>query len=255
MEPDISRDETLVTLYSAASEPALWEVFLEKFASHNGITKAALMIHDFTKSEHGISTAFGDAVKESVRSYGSYYYQFDQWTLRFPKSAVPGAIFRGGDIWSEREMRKSIFYNEFLRPFDTCELAGVVGNNANPRFELLSIYRGPDEQPFDEWQFEALRLLSPHLQIALGMRHRLIALESMVNDLENALDQLETALVIFNSAAKPVFANRAARQLHSANGEIEITPTRVTVLDPTENTRLQAIIARAICAGTRGGKE
>jgi DNA-binding CsgD family transcriptional regulator len=252
---DTSLDETLVALYSAVSQPSLWEVFLAKFASQHAVTKAALLIHDFTKGQHGISTAFGDAVKASVHPYASYYCQFDEWTRRFPKRSEPGVIFRGSDIWPELEMRKSVFYNEFLKPFDTCEVAGVVGDNANPHFELLSIYRGPGESPFEKGHLDGLRLLSPHLQIALGMRRRLLALESRVMDLENALDQLETALVIFDSTAKPVFVNRAARQLSELKDGIQITATRITVQDPTENARLQTIIARAIAAGTRGGKE
>jgi DNA-binding CsgD family transcriptional regulator/PAS domain-containing protein len=255
MDLDSSLEEVLVTLYSAVTEPGLWEVFLVKFASKHCVSKAALLIHDFKEGQHGISTAFGDAVKASVHAYGSYYCQFDEWTRRFPKEAGPGVIFTGSDIWPESEMRRSVFYNEFLKPFDTCELAGVVGCNANPHFELLSIYRGPSEQPFDERHFDALRSLSPHLRVALGMRRRLVALESRVTDLENALDQLETALVIFDSAANPVFVNRAARQLFERKCGIEITKARVTAQNPGENTRLQAILARAIAAGTRGGRE
>jgi DNA-binding CsgD family transcriptional regulator/PAS domain-containing protein len=252
---DTSLDETLATLYSAVSQPSLWEVFLAKFASQRAVTKAALMIHDFTRSEHGISTSFGDSVKESVDLYERHYCQFDEWALRLPKSVPPGTILKGSDIWPYVEMRKSTFYNEFLKPFDTCEMALAVGSNSNPRFEVLSIFRGPIEQPFDENHFAALRLLSPHLQIALGMRRRLLTLESRVTDLENALDHLETALVIFDSTAKPVFVNRAARQLSELKDGIQITATRITVQDPTENARLQTIIARAIAAGTRGGKE
>jgi DNA-binding CsgD family transcriptional regulator/PAS domain-containing protein len=254
MDLDISRDETLMTLYSAVTEPALWEVFLAKFASKSGVSKAALILHDFAKGVHAIPTSFGDSVKESVSSYEDYYWELDEWSARFRRRSGPG-IFRGEDLWTQAEMRNSVFYNEFLRPFDVCELAALVVRNRNPQFEGLSIYRGPNEQAFDNGHFAALRFLSPHLQTALGMRRRLVALESRVNDLENALDQLETALVIFDSAAKPVFANRAARQLYSANSGIEITPTRVTVLDPTENARLQAIIARAVCAGTRGANQ
>jgi DNA-binding CsgD family transcriptional regulator len=77
-----------------------------------------------------------------------------------------------------------------------------------------------------------------------------------VTDLENALDHLETALVVFDSTAKPIFANRAARELSGRKGGgIKITPSRIAAEDPLENARLQAIIARAISAGTRGGTE
>jgi DNA-binding CsgD family transcriptional regulator len=255
MDLDSRLDETLVTLYSAVSQPALWEVFLAKFASRNGITKAALMIHDFTKSEHGISASFGDSVKESVDLYECQYCHFDEWALRLPKSAPPGRIFKGTEILAEDALLKSVFYNEFLKPFDVCELAGVVAWNVDKQIEVLSTFRGPKEQPFDEGHFALLKFLSPHLQTALGMRRRLLALESRVTDLENALDHLETALVIFDSAAKPIFANRAARELSDRKAGIQITPSRVTVEDPLENARLQAILTRAISAGTRGGKE
>ena len=255
MDLETSLDETLVTLYSAVSQPGLWEPFLAKFASQIGVTKAALMIHDFNRSAHGISTSFGDSVKESVDLYERHYCQFDEWALRFPRSAPPGSIFRGTEILSEDALLKSVFYNEFLKPFDVCELAGVLAWKADRQIEVLSIFRGPKEQPFDEVHFAAIKFLSPHLQTALGMRRRLLNLEVRVTDLESALDHLETALVIFDSSAKPIFANRAACELSGRKGGIQITPTHVRAEDSLENARLQAIIARAIAAGTRGGEE
>jgi DNA-binding CsgD family transcriptional regulator len=254
MDLDASLDEILVSLYSAVTQPVLWEVFLSKLASQIGISKAALILHDFAKGVHAIPHCFGDSVKESVTSYEGHYWEFDEWSSRFRKRSGAG-IFRGEELWSKEEMRSSVFYNEFLKPFDVCELAVLVVRNVNPHFEGLSVYRGPSEQPFDESHFTALRSLSPHFHVALSMRRRLLALESRVTGLENALDQLETALVIFESSGKPVFANRAARQLSELKDGFQITPTRVAAHDPTENTRLQAIIARAISAGTRAGKE
>jgi len=109
-------------------------------------------------------------------------------------------------------MLKSVFYNEFLRTFDTCEVAGLPVVITPTVFETLSIYRGPSEQEFSSEQLTPLEIIAPHLKTALYTRRKMLALESRVNDLETALDQLTSALVMIDAAGKAAFVNTSARQ-------------------------------------------
>lgn len=245
---DTSLNKLLTTLYSAPMQPEQWDVFLAELSRLSGVSKAALIAHDFNDKDHRISACFGDTVKDSIDDYESYYCKFDEWTSRFPKGRGAGRVLRGEEIWPEYLMQESIFYNEFLKKYDVCQMAVFAGAGSSDVFEALSIYRGPREAPFDKEQLAVLQILAPHLQTAFSMRRRLLALESRVTDLENALDQLGTALVLVDIEGKPIFANRAARGICGQRDGLYLSASRMAVENPTENGRLREIIAKAISA-------
>jgi PAS domain-containing protein len=143
-------------------------------------------------------------------------------------------------------MQESVFFNEFLKKYDVCQMAVFAGAGSNDVFEALSIYRGPREAPFDKEQLAILQMLAPHLQTAFSLRRRLLALESRVTDLETALDQLGTALVLIDIEGKPIFVNRAARSIFGHRAGLYLSTSRIAAENPTENGRLREIIARAI---------
>jgi hypothetical protein len=72
----------------------MWDVFLNELSVVSGVSRAALLAHDFSEKEHKISATLGDSVKESVHVYESCYYEFDQWTMRAPKQGVTGRIIQ-----------------------------------------------------------------------------------------------------------------------------------------------------------------
>lgn len=252
---DTTSGTLLATLYSAPLQPEQWNVFLADLCRSCDVSKAALIAHDFQDQKHRISVSFGEAVKDSVRDYETCYWQFDEWTLRFPKTILTGRIIQGVEIWPEESLRKSVFYNEFLKRFDTCEMAAVLAGKSRSRFEALSFYRGPREPQFGREQFAFLRAIAPHLQTALALRRRFLALESRVSDLETALDQLPTAFVLIDAEGKPLFANRAARLLCEQRDGLHLSTARLSVQIPTENARLREIISKAISAGSSKNKE
>ncbi len=103
-----------------------------------------------------------------------------------------------------------MFYNEFLKTVDTCEMACAVACQTPDSLKVLSFYRGANEEAFGKGQLAALEVVLPHLKTALHTRRRLFALESRVADMEAAFDQLSTAMLLIDKAANVVFANRKA---------------------------------------------
>ena len=91
--------------------------------------------------------------------------------------------------------------------------------------------------------------LIPHLRNAFLTRRRLMALESRVLDLENALDQLKTALVLVDGTGKCLMVNRAAQQICDKREGLFIRGRNLAARNGRENSCLQKIIAKAISAG------
>jgi len=245
-------NKLLGMLYAAPMQPELWNLFLAELSAAIGVTKAALISHNIAAEDHPILAYFGESVRESASVYENYYYQFDEWSLRFPRNWCSGKIIRGDEFWPRDALLRSVFYNEFLRAFDTCEVAGVSVAATQTVFESLSVYRGPSEQEFSGEQLTPLEILAPHLRTAMYTRRKLLALESRIDDLENTLDRLTSALVMFDATGKAVFVNTTARQILDRSDGLSLKNGRLTAQSTTENTRLREIEVRAIL--TSNGK-
>ena len=253
MAQDRLSNHLLSTLYAAPIQPELWNVFLRELSNQSGVSRAALISHLVVENDHRMLATLGDSMVESVPSYETHYYQFDEWTMRFPRTGVSERIVQGQEIWAEEAMRKSVFYNEFLTKYDVCETACIAAIGSTKVFEVLSIYRGPSEAPFDREQLGLLQMLVPHLQTALATRRKLLALQCRIADLENAFDQLKTALVLVNLNGRPVLVNRAARSICDKRDGLLLLPSGITAQRASENIQLRAAILLAIQAGTGKG--
>ena len=253
MNYDGFANRILTTLYAAPMQPELWSVFLEELAAMIGVTKAALIAHDAAEGNHKILAALSDDMKESMHLYEDYYWQFDEWTLQFPKREVEGRIFLGEEIWPEESLRKSTFYNEFLKKVDISGVAGVAGLVAPGIFDVLSIYRGPREDSFDLEQLAVLGTIAPYLRLAFATRRRLLALESRVGDLENALDQLQTALVLVDGKGRPVLVNKIAQAILDQRSGLLLERSMLCASSATESSRLRDAISSTIATSQGKG--
>lgn len=242
--------QLLGTLYAAPIQPEMWNAFLTQLSAMTGITKAAIISHDIAANDHRMLATVGDKTRESVGIYESCYYQFDGWTSRFPRVALTGKIVRGEDFWPKASLIKSVFYNEFLKKFDTCEMACLSAVGTPLVFEALSVYRGPSDDEFSLRNLALLESIAPHLKTALSMRRKLLALESRVSDLEAAFDQISSAFVLIDAAGKIALVNESSRQILDRRDGIWLQNGKLSAQSMTENARLREIQTKAILAAS-----
>ena len=104
----------LGTLYAAPTAPELWGKFLGGVCNLVGATNSALIAHDTEANEHRVFGFFGDAIQQSAELYAMRYWEFDEWTRRALPRLRNGKVLLGAEVWPERELLRSVFYNEFL---------------------------------------------------------------------------------------------------------------------------------------------
>jgi DNA-binding CsgD family transcriptional regulator len=238
--------QLLGALYAAPLQPEMWDVFLRQVSEASDVTKAALISHDLVAGDHRMLATVGATVTESVPLYESHYCEFDEWTARFAKQARPRRFVQGEDLWPESSLRTSVFFNEFLKPFDVCQMAAFAALGGQGKFETLSVYRGPTEHPFDTESLALLQMLVPHLETALSTRRRLAQLETRVADLENALNQLPAALVLLNATGKCVLVNEAAKAILDQRNGLYMERSMLFAKNPSESSRLREALGRSI---------
>lgn len=246
MSDEKSLDHVVATLYAAPLKPALWTVALDRLAKAINVRQAALFEHGPEKDRHKIFAFVGDPIAEGGRLYEQHYWQFDEWTRRFPQSPVRDGLVFGEAVWPEAQLRRSAFFNEFLIKYDVCQLIGVPSYAGPTEFNTLSVYREPDGHPFDEQQYQALRLLAPHLSTAFTLRRRLTGLNSRISDLEVALNQVNVALILLDGRGKPLMINAAARAICDKRDGLVLSSSGLAATSVRESTELQALIHSTI---------
>jgi DNA-binding CsgD family transcriptional regulator/PAS domain-containing protein len=209
---DTAVQRMLVNLYGAPLRPELWGVFLNQLASLHGVTKAALIAHDTTRDEHRILASVGDSVVESIPAYEGTFGQFDEWAKRAP-AKLGKSVVRGEELYPDALLNRSTFYNDFLQPFDVCQMTCIGSAGALGTYDALSVYRGPNEDSFSNELVATLQMLVPHLHTALSVRRKLDQLQGCLNDVESALDSLSLGIVLLRREGTCLFINRAAQAI------------------------------------------
>ena len=244
------RDDSIVRLlgilYAAPTDPLRWREFLDQLCELCNVSKAALIAHDLARDDHRILAAKGDEILSSGHLYEDYYWQFDQWTSSFCQSSKKGKVILGEEVWPKQELLKSVYFNEFLSKYDISQLLGSPFMAKPGVFESISLYRGPNEDSFGEEQLSVLKIINPHLEMALETRRKLLSLESKISDLENALNSLQSALILVDESGKVCFMNRMAERTIAQSDCLSIHNGRLIASRSQETSKIRATVEKAI---------
>ncbi|MCU1314406.1 MAG: helix-turn-helix transcriptional regulator [Acidobacteriaceae bacterium] len=196
--------------------------------------KAALIAHDVTRDEHRILASVGAAVVESIPVYETTFGQFDEWAKRVDPSLLGRSVLRGEELYPDPLLYRSTYYNEFLEPFDTCQMACIGSAGTLGTYEALSVYRGPNENSFSSELIATLQMLIPHLYTALSVRRKLDQLQGSLNDIESTLDSLSLGVVLVRREGTCHSLNRAAQAI--------LDRGILSALEPGDASRLRHLV-------------
>ena len=246
MPDDESIVRLLSVLYAAPTETRRWGEFLQELCAMCHVTRAALIAHDLALDDHRILARQGHEIESAGHLYERYYWKFDKWTSDFCRASNGGRVILGEEIWTEKDLLKSIYYNDFLKKYDILQLLGIPYTQAPGVFESISLYRGMREDRFGPEQMSVLKKIAPHLRIALEIRHRLQSLENRISDLETALDSLQSALLLVDTTGAVTYLNRMARSLLTRSKELFVHKCALVARCPGETATIKATIEKAI---------
>jgi DNA-binding CsgD family transcriptional regulator/PAS domain-containing protein len=237
----------LPPLYAAPLKTELWQEALTEICALLDVHKAVLLEH----RTHLTLSYKGECLSEGGRLYAEHFWRQDEWTKRFQNRLISSRVVNGEEVWAERELRSSSFYNEFLIKMDICQVSAVMIRGGDGEFETFGIYRGPTEPPFENRHLDLLKMLAPHVEIALSTRRRLGELQSRVDALDESLERIQGAIVVLNHRGKILFANPAAQRILNKNDGLIISNGSLVCSDSARSSELQALI-RWASAGAEG---
>lgn len=175
-------------------------------------------------------SAFADAVERR---------SIPNWILSVPV----GGVIRSSSMMSDREFAQSTFYNEIVRPRGTF-YGLVVKPMDGPRHRVfLTAGRRLGRDDFNELDVNAMQTLMPHIITALQVGKRLAGLDLRAKAASDAIDRLDTGVILVDADATVLFANRMAEEQLARSDALDVKDGRLILCSASVNEGLRRAIS------------
>jgi DNA-binding CsgD family transcriptional regulator len=244
LSPDVIAD-----IFEAAVDEERWSGIANIVAAAVGVPVAGVF---FVDQGQVLDLSFTKEGAESQTPYLAHYFKYDVWQkghMRTPWNRV----HLGGELFPERELVKTEFYNDFARSFGMFRPMGAIMQLARGTFATVSVNRPPGSRLLEESDKGRLERLLPYMRRAFQLRHahRKHAARTVR---ESTLDALTFGIVVCEAGGRIVFANAAAEALAQAGAGLVLGSSGkgLGALLPVEGRTLAALINDAGSGGSGG---
>jgi DNA-binding CsgD family transcriptional regulator len=227
-------------LYAAAAAPDQWAEALQSLVEAMGADHAILVAGG---AEDGGGFIAGACVEQQklLRATSPEAFQMAQPYYR-QKSWV-GPVLSLSDVVSERDWKRSAYYNEIVRPMNGFYglVAGRMQFPSDPF--TVAVCRRQGARDFDAAMIAMLRTLQPHLTTAVELHLRLRASGQSGEGFARLLEQLDAGVILADAAARPVLANAQARRIAGEADGLLLRDDGLAGATPAATQRLREAIA------------
>ncbi len=234
----------LASLYDAAGNTSLWQVFLQELGAATQSNQAGILLHNLSDGNHGISLQWG-VEASAARSYQEYFGAHDLWIQKAAPLVHEGWLATSQEICSLEELSRSEFYNDYLRAngIGPHALWGVLENSPS-RIVNVGLYRDL-RRPFGNKDVELLRFLGPHIVRAFRLHLQLSELKARADNLQHAMDRVATGIILLGEEGRILHTNRKAAQLLAENDGLKIVHGCMQAERASENNQLEHLVSDA----------
>jgi DNA-binding CsgD family transcriptional regulator len=234
-------NELVRLIYAAAADPAQWGSFLGKFAEALRAQSAVFLIHDLKSGQATGSTIGNDP--SWLRPYETYYASKNVWLERGMEIWQPGVVESSEAIIEDRELVRTEFYNDFLRPQDWFYSCGGIASREESTLSYVSALRSKSSGTFTSDELAVFQFLVPHLRTAVVIHGRIAGLEADLRTATSALDHFSTSVLVVDSNFQVTFLNRAAEALLQSRDGLRLLADGLRASRREDSERLRNRIA------------
>ncbi|MDF1692768.1 MAG: helix-turn-helix transcriptional regulator [Zhongshania sp.] len=149
---------------------------------------------------------------DELQVYGEHYIHTDVWAEAMTKYSP--FQFHSSDAVPDRHFLSSEFYADYTKPLDIRYACGAYIEDPKIGHAFrVTIQRGHQHKPFRSDELETLNLFVPHLQNALAIYKRNIALESLQSGFDSITNIIDCAAYLLRSDAHIISQNDLAEEL------------------------------------------
>jgi PAS domain-containing protein len=221
-------------IYSAAGDSQQWSQVLELTADCFNGASTTLLYQDMFRTSDSVAVAVRTH-SEFIRDYERHFAAINPWMQQGMGDLLSGSVLTGDMVIKATDLKKTEFYNDFLRPY---QLIHVIGGNILKDHEVmtnLSILGERDLEPYRNEDIRNLEMIMPHLQHAFRLHRQLGNLRTMSTSMEAALNYTSTAFIVLDSEGQLIFANQPAEKILKLRNTFCLKNNQVAVLNPQDH--------------------
>ena len=244
----MSQNSLVRLIYEAVDDPRVWGAFLTKFAEAVRAETAGLLNQDKAGLWARIPATVG-MDPASRKSYEEYFVSRNPWLPR--RKVFAGNVETGEQVLGNRELVKTEFYSDFLKPNNWLHVCSPVTNVEESTFSCVYALRSSGNSSFTSDEIRLCWYLAPHLQTAARIRQRIVDLEAtldrlLVGELDTktlaklSLTPAETrlAIALFKAQSVEAYAKEAGISINTARWYVKQIYAKTGVKRQTELIRM-----------------
>jgi DNA-binding CsgD family transcriptional regulator len=235
--------DLLELVYDAATPEGSWTAVLEGLRARLAGTVA---LHDFDlDGGRGSVNIIVGLPQDAAVAYRDHFSALNPWMHRADRTFLPGEIVVSSEIFPDRTLRRTEFFNDLLAHHDLFRSLGGVIQREQSRVLSVTNVRSERSGDYSAAEREGLKQLLPHLQRAWGLGKRLAEAETSRAAVLHALDRLPIGVLLLDGACRIVNANRAGRRILDARDGLGCHGPELRAATPGLTQRLRDAIAAA----------
>lgn len=187
-------------------------------------------------------------------AYNGHWNRHDPWVHSgHPLIHAEATVVLGAQVIADEVLRKTAFYQEFLKPAGLGQLLGLgVLRRKGLMAAVVCLYPESAGPPTPE-QIALARSLLPHLRRGLTLHRRLIAAGGIAQADVEALERTAAAMVLLDHEGRIRHANRRAEHILQQNDGLRVEDGRLRAQRAAEDERLHSTVHACVRRHGRKG--
>ncbi|BAV64335.1 transcriptional regulator, LuxR family protein [Sphingobium cloacae] len=243
LEPRLSG--LIAHLYDAAVDDSLWAGTATRIAETLGSTSTVLKLHGDNARVNLLECTDNLMVSEREQAWADDWHRKDLWVERSVAYGMQ-RIITDEDLVTPEEQARSGFYQDWLRHLDIHHMLGAVFPAADGAIGVLGIHRPQGAGAYTNHERKQAALVLPHLQRALRLGQRFAAVSQSHAAALEALDRLDTGVLMVDGAGCVIQASSMAERLLRENAELAVIRGRLALRPPALHDKLLALVRGAM---------
>jgi DNA-binding CsgD family transcriptional regulator/PAS domain-containing protein len=227
-------------IYEAGLDAQRWPNTLAQLIAATGANVADIMMGDALS---GASAMFSAGMNPAaIEAYSKHYRRLDPVRPAVEQKPA-GTIVTDRDIVSKAWLTRTEFYNDWVRPQDFYDCTMVTLFRDPTGVGVICLAAPERANNFGTQSLELLGRLIPHLARATRLTLKMTNLEALRGASFAALDYLHDAVLLTDSNARVIFANRIADVMLSRGDGIGVDHSGLCAASVAQTTALRRMIA------------
>lgn len=240
-------DDLIGHLYDAAVDARLWRGMAGRIADAFDSTSTVVKFHGAGGDVDLLETTDNMIVPAQRRDWLEDWHRRDLWVERSIAYGMD-RIVTDDMLVTPDEQRNSGFYGEWLATFDIFHLVGAAFTLGEGAVGVLGIHRPRDAPAYDALDRHKAALLLPHLARAVRVGRRLTKAGLAQAAALDALDRLDTGVLVLDRRGRIVHANAPAEESLRQGDGLGALHGRFYLRDSRLQERLAVALRDAIAA-------